>query len=931
MNGVSLSAVLRSALLILLGVVSNSLARASGQSDANAPVQEANKDAQDAEKKTQDSKRKEASSEIADTLGTVTVTGYAKSLERALANKREADVVSDGISAEDVGKYPEQNIAESLQRVTGVQITRSLGDGQFLSVRGLDPKFTDTLFNGRQLPTASGTRAFDFQVLTSNFANQVDVYKSPTPDLPESGLAATVNVQSIKPLDLGAERAALNVEGVYDEQAKQGVKPHVSALYLNTFLDNRLGWMVSVDYNQRRLNDQQFTSDGVLPDSTYTGPGTVYRVFGVHLNDLLGTDRRLSGMSMLQFKVNDNLELHLDTIASRFEQRYNYYQGQNFYPGAGALGASPTDSQTLDRNNVETVWSGSNVFAWMQANMFDFLQETTSTALGGTLTFGDWKIDNELSYGEATEHTTQAYVSWATKAPGANLRYDTTKDPGGPISVGFYNGFNPNDPSNYYFFGVQGAYKEPTRDQIWNYRIDATRSLDSGWLKSVKVGANFEDRTLSSTPNWMGNSGAGYPTDMSPYLILHDNSSFFSSYDGGAQVPSSFMTVNLPKFFSDFPLSQIVAKNPPMQVVTATTVVEEKSEAAYVRVDVGDADGRWKANAGLRAVRTEELSSGYSPTSGAYLIYGLVGGSNSLSYTDASIHAQSHTYNNLLPSLNASYLISDDLIARFAAAKVMQRPDMNLLAAASNPNASTSPPPGGTWVGTLAEGNPDLKPYLANQFDVSLEWYFSKRGIFAADFFLKNVQNLVLTNYTKETVDVAIGSANGPKQPIELSVSQPVNATTTQIKGVELGYQQAFDFLPGFWSGLGAQANFTHIWYGSVVLNQGQPALPLPGISKNTYNLGVYYDNGKFDIHAGYNYRSGWVADPLSYFGDGIFVKGYGQLDLSANYKVNSKLSFNASVVNLTQSALRQDDRYGITRLYDLSGRRYYVGARLNF
>lgn len=918
MRNVAISAAVRGVLLVCAGAMLAPATLARAQDSSGAVAQGApappSSDADETAK-----------------LETVTVTGYARSLERALSNKREADVVSDGISAEDVGKYPEQNIAESLQRVTGVQITRSLGDGQFLSVRGLDPKFTDTLFNGRQFPTASGTRAFDFQMLTSNFANQVDVYKSPTPDLPESGLAATVNVQSIKPLDLGAERAALNVEGVYDEQAKQGIKPHVSALYMNTFLDNRLGWMVSVDYNQRRLNDQQFTSDGVLPDSTYAGPGTAYRVFGLHLNDLLGTDRRFSGMSMLQFKVNDNFELRLDTIASRFEQRYDYYQGQNFYPGAGALGPSPTDAQSLDGNHVETTWSGGNVFAWLQANSFDFLQEMNSTALAGTLSFGDWKIENELSYGEASEHTTQIYVSWATKAPGAHLWYDTTKDPGGPISYGFYNGFDPNDKSNYYFFGVQGAYKQPTRDRIWSYRADATRTLDSGWFKSLKFGVNFEDRILSNSPNWMGNSGAGYPADMAPYLMLHHNSSFFSSYDGGAQVPSSFLTVNLPKFFSDFPLSQIVTNNPPAQVVTATTVVEEKSESAYARVDLGDADGRWKANAGVRAVRTEESSSGFVPAPGAYLIYGLVGGSNSLSYSSASIRAQSHTYNNLLPSLNLSYLINDDLIARFAAAKVMQRPDMNLLAAASNPNAATGPPPSGTWTGTLAKGNPELKPYLANQFDISLEWYFNKRGILAADFFLKNVQNLVLTNYSKQIADVAVGSAGGPQQTIELSVSQPVNATTTQIKGLEVGYQQAFDFLPGVWSGFGAQANYTRIWYGSVVLNQGQPALPLPGISKDTYNLGLYYDNGKFDIHAGYNYRSRWVYDPLSYFGDGIFVKGYGQLDLSANYKVNSKLSFNASIVNLTQSALKQEDKYGVTRLYDLSGRRYYVGARLNF
>ena len=870
-----------------------------------------------------------------DSLDEIVVTGYAISLEKAIQNKRDADVISDGISAEDIGKYPEQNIAESLQRVTGVQITRSLGDGQYLSVRGLDPKFTDTLYNGRQLPSGSGTRAFDFQVLSSNFASQVDVYKSPTADMLESGLAATVNVQSIRPLTVGGERAAITAEGVYDEQARAGVKPHLSGLYTNTFMDNRLGWTVSVDLNERRIDDQQASSDGVLPDSSYTGAGTAYRLFSMHLNDLVGTDKRVSATSMLQFKVNDALELRLDTIASKFEQRYQYFQGQNFYMGAGALGPSPTASETFDANNVETVWSGSNVFAWMQANSFDYIQTMTSTALAGTLTLRDWTIDSEVSFGQAREETTQMYVSWATPSPGGSLTYNTTVDPGGPVNRVFTNGFDPNNPNNYAFNNVQGAYNEPTTDRIWTGKIDAAHPIGFGWIKDVKVGVNYEDRTLANTPNFIGAFGGGFPANMNQYLMMDNNPNFFSSYGGGANIPRNFLTVNLNKFFTAFPLSTLAAEHPPVQSLTTTTMVEEKSESAYARIDLTSADGRWKGNAGLRAVHTEELSSGYVPTPDANLVYGLFGGANSLSYSAAAIQAQSQSYSNLLPSFNLAYTIADDLVTRLAVARVMQRPDMNLLAAASSPNASTGPPPSGAWIGTLAKGNPALQPYLSNQFDVSLEWYFGKRSILAADFFLKDVKNMVLTNYTKETDNVTLAGSqtstfpSGTVLPINFAVSEPVNAQATTIKGVEFDYQQPFEFLPGPLRALGAQANYTHIWSGDVVLNQGQPALPLTGVSSNTYNLGAYYDNSRVDVHAVYNYRSQWVQDPLSYFGDGIFVKGYGQLDLSANYNVNSSLSINASVVNLTESPLIQVDKYNINRLYELSGRRFYLGVHV--
>jgi TonB-dependent receptor len=868
-------------------------------------------------------------------LEEVVVTGYAGSLERAIENKRVADVISDGISAEDIGKFPEQNLAESLQRITGVQITRRLGNGAFISVRGLDPKFTNTLYNGRQVPSGSGSRAFDFQVLPTNFAQRVDVYKTPTADMPESGLAATVNMQTIQPLTYGQTRGVLNVEGAYDEQASTSITPRASALYTDTFMDDRLGWMVGVDYNERDFDVQNTGTDGVIEDASYTGPGTAYRVFGLRANDNVGTDKRWSAVSALQFKVNDVLELRADTLVSRFEQRYNFYQGQNFYPGAGALGVSPTDSVTLDGNNVETAWSGRNVFAWMQANRFEYEQNLTSTALGATLSLGSWTLDGQASYGHARTESTQLYVSFATRAPGAALTYDASRDPGGPLTVSFYNGFDPNDINNYTFSGIQGSYQAPTTDKIWNFRLDAARQLDTGWLKTLKVGADHANRTLANTPNWLNNTADGFAADMSPYAMINRNPTFFDSYSGGAQPPRNWLTVNLDKFFHDYPMAAYMAAHPAAQQLTSTTEVEEKSTSLYARLDFAMADDRLTGNVGVRAVRTETLSSGFVPPSDAYLIYGL---NNSLSYSAADLLGQDSTYDDVLPNFNLSYQLSDDVVLRFAAARVMQRPDMNLLAAASNPSAPTQPPPAGTWRGTLAKGNPNLKPYRADQVDLSLEWYFGDRSLLAIAGFYKDVKNLVVTRYTDEIHQILLGGnllgsgyQIGDVIPITLSVAQPVNAQATTLKGVEIGYQQPFAFLPGVLSGLGMQANYTHIWSGKVTLNERQGPLPLTGVSDDSYNLGLYYDNGAVDVHAVYNYRSQWVGDAVSNFGDGRYVKGYGQLDLSANYNLNESLAFNASVVNLTEEAEVEVNKYGFNRLYQLTGRRYYLGMRFKF
>jgi TonB-dependent receptor len=868
------------------------------------------------------------------TLQEVVVTGYAASLEKAIQDKFKAGNIVDSISSEGIGQFPEQNLAESLQRVTGVQITRNQGEGQYISVRGMDPKFTDTLYNGRQLPSGSGTRAFDFQVLSGNFAQTVDVYKSPTADLPESGLAATVNVQSIRPLDYGKQRFVATAEGVYDEQSRSNVTPHLGALYTNAFFDHRLGWVVAFDLNERNVDDQSTSTDGVLPDSTFGGPGTAYRVFSLHSADQVGLDRRASVMSMLQFRVNDALELRLDTLDSEFDQSYNWYQGNNFYAGAFALGPETTLSQKLDANNVETQWQGTNVFAWLQANRFHYLQRLTSNALAATVNLANWKVNAEASFGQSREETTQMYVSWATKSPGATLAYDTTQDPGGPVGYSF-SGYNPNDPNNYYFFGEQGQYKAPTTDRIVNFKVDATRALEYGWLSSIQTGANYEDRTLGSRPNGIANTSNGFASDMSSYLMMDNNPQWLSSYSGPAQFPKNWMTVNLNKFYAAYPLSSFVAANPPVQNLTQTTVVEEKSAAAYAQLDFASSDQRLTGNAGVRLVHTKELSSGFVPAPDATLVYGFAGGTNNITYSSQGVFAQSSSYNDVLPDLNVTYKLADDLLARFAAAQVMQRPDMNLLGESSSPNASSGPPPAGMpWVGTLSEGNPNLKPYRADQFDFSLEWYFGPRGLLAGDFFLKRVKNLVLTNYFTQSGNVTLGLnpsgtsySAGTVLPITFSVAQPENAQSTTLKGVEIAWQQPFTFLPGFLDALGAEANYTHIWTQNVVLNEGKPALPVTGVSANTYNAGLYYDTGKFGVHANYNYRSRWVYDPLSFFNDGIFVQGYGQLDISGGYNVTKWLTISASVLNVTQSAQAQVDEYGVNRLYELNGRRFELGV----
>jgi iron complex outermembrane recepter protein len=864
-------------------------------------------------------------------LDEVVVTGYAASLEKAIQDKFEAVNIIDGISSEGIGQFPEQNLAESLQRVTGVQITRNQGQGQFISVRGLDPKFTNTLYNGRQLPSGSGTRAFDYQVLSGDFANKVDVYKSPNAQMLESGLAATVNVQSINPLEYGKRSIVTTVSGMYEEQARDGMSPHLNALYSDTFVDDRLGWVIAVDYNERKVSDQSSITNGVLPDATQPG---VYRLFGIVLNDQVGSDKRASVMSKLQFRVNDALELRLDTLASKYDQNYNWLQGDSFYP-FNPLGPSTILNQTLDSNNVAVQWTGTNIYNQTAGHRFRYFQELTSSALGAAVSGDTWTFDSEASFGQAREEATNIYNVYASSAPGSTFSYDMTQDPNGPVGFSIAD-FDTTDPDNYPFAAQLGQYEAPTTDKVWMFKIDASRPLELGWLKGLQIGANYQDRTLATTPNSINTADQGF-TDMGRFLRMHQNSEWFDGYHGGAQFPKSWLTVDTDALMAAYPLADYVATHPPTVNLTQKTIVEEESTAAYAQVDFANASGRLTGNAGVRLVRTKEISSGYVPAPDAALILGFAGGTNNITYSDQDIYAQENTYDKVLPNLNLTYRITAQLLTRFAAARVMQRPDMNLLAQSSSPNAATGPLPApAVWVGTLAKGNPNLKPYLSDQFDLTLEWYFGERSLLAAGFFLKDVDNLILTSYHQEEADVYLsqdsnGVPAGSTLPILFTVGQPQNAQQTTLKGAEVAWQQPFTFLPGFLSNFGAQANYSHIWTDPVVLQEGQPALPVTGVSEDTYNVGIYYDSPKFEMHANYNYRSEWVADPLSYFGDGIFAKGYGQLDISGNYNVTPWLSINASVINATNSASVQVNRFDVNRYYGLSGRQYGLGVRASF
>jgi iron complex outermembrane receptor protein len=860
------------------------------------------------------------------TLSGVQVSGFSGSLAKSVADKRTAETISDTISTEDIGKFPEQNIAESLQRITGVQITRSNGEGQFVSLDGLDPKFTEVLYNGRELPSASGSRSFDFTILSSEFVQELTAYKSPTAALPAGGLAGTVNITTLKPLDYGKEHFAGSADGVYDNNAKGGADPHISAVYTNTYLNNTLGWMIGADYNKRKLDVQQYQAFGMQPTTGNLNGVTHYNLQNAtNLAENIGDRTRVSLISALQYKPNDVFEARLDGLYSRFHN--NTVLPVNSLREVNVNG--PVTNSVVDPAGNVVYFDGNGIDNRNNARTDDEIDTLKSIALGGTLTLPGWIIDGEASYSSSKKLYTDISLEALGRASGY---YDLRTDPSGIPSIGYDRGYNPMDPNNLNAIGVNGDVNQPTSDRIRDFKLTATHDVSRGWLSDLQFGVDRTDQTFATGSSALNVSAKavanalglpynrnveGGSFNAAPFVRQFGGSSFLSGYGGASKFPKTWLAADPNALLAKLSLHDLEQLAPLTQNPAAISSLDEKSNAAFVKLDFDSLDGSLSGNVGLRYVRTDESATGYGPDLNTLVFTQQGAVTTSRINTFSTVR---NSYSKLLPSFNVRYSITNDLIARFAAAKVMQRPDLSILAPTTAVSAN---------VNSITEGNPNVAPYLANQFDASLEWYFNKESLLSLAFFYKNVKNFIVSTRTTQTYNVT-QAESGAVVPTTFSVLQPNNGATTQLKGVEIGYQQPFRFLPGIWSGLGALANYTYIQAGKLkVTDTGNP-LALPGVSKNSYNVGVYYENPTYGARLLYNYRSGYVSDPLSYFGDGAFVKGNGQLDFSANYNFNKSLSATFQIVNVTNAPLVTVNNAGINRGWELDGRRYQIGLRLS-
>ena len=849
------------------------------------------------------------------TLEPVIVTGIRASLRESIESKRNSATVVEVITAEDVGKFPDKNLAESLQRVPGVVINKEFGEGERVSLRGTAPNLTRTLLNGHALATAdwfildqlNTTRSFNYLMLPSDIIGRVEVHKSSQADFEEGGIGGTVNVITRNPLDLESMAVFGSVQMAYTDLADK-TTPQATAMFNWKNDAENVGLLISGIYQKREIRRDGVEVLGYFPvdiDPT----ASVNEVLAPALigSALFKQERVRTGANIgLQLQPNDRLDFNLTALYSKFDAdniNANFLTwGTRAIGNGGTLTNVTVVENTAVAGRMTSADDGTTDFGAVYDAINRFATaETMDISLDTTVhDVGDWSLHFKLGYTEASGDTdAQPFVEFG--APAA-FTYDLR---GRTPSVQFEN-VDPTDPADMTFI-FSSLHQILNDDDEAYFYVDGSRPIDFGAFSGLRLGAKATDHERVLTFNATTYGGFHVPINATP-----------STTFAGPLTPGDFLDEiasagTLDQYWqidragtSQFLFDNFNSGPGRVTYPQQSFSVEERSYAGYVMGDIEA--GKWRGNLGVRVVLTEQTSRGnvVSPNGSISNPFG--------NYDPISVERD---YTEVLPSLNLSYDLTDATKLRFTAARTMTRPDFTDIA----PRASLNP---GALTGTA--GNPDLDPYLANQGDLALEWYPDDNSILAVGLYYKDIESFITDNPV--TLVFPVQSATSPNAACTQTgpnmfdcpflINQRANGGGGRIYGAELALTKPIA------GGFGVQANYT---YSDAEADNGDP---IPGNSENAFNLTAYYENERVSARLAYTYRSEFFVtfDRSTQLNQDDLKS----LDASVSVNITDSLALTFDGVNLTNEEIFQyaTDTFRPRAIYD-NGRIYFVGARFKF
>jgi TonB-dependent receptor len=888
-------------------------------------------------------------------LDTVTVTGFRGALEKALDKKRSEIGVVDAIVAEDIADFPDLNLAESLQRIPGVSISRDAGEGRNISVRGLDSQFTRVRINGMEaLTTTGGTdssgganrgRGFDFNVFASELFNSIVVRKTSSADIEEGALGATVDLQTARPFDYDGFTFVTGAQLGYNDLASD-LDPRATMLISNTWADNKFGALLSVAYTKRRLLEEGHStvrwdngpSSGGFAGTPAAESASVFHPRIPRYGVMEHEQERLGVTASFQFDPTDRTSLGLDVMYADLDatRTENFLNGLSFSRGACAAGTAGAACRAAgaggkpDTVVLESVVDDRGNLVYGRFNNVDVRSEARYDELETKFTQFNFYADHELTDdfklhfegGRAKSEFENPIQTTITldRTNAQNYIYDYRNDDRLPVIT---NGFDVNNPAQWAF--INGVSEIRLRPQYADNTIDNV-SLGMSWVLTdgftLKGGGQFKEYTFDSREERRASElvvpalPAGTSlADFTRTIKLED---IRNVGDGQWLIPDIDAFNRAFDIYSDegiFAVSDTVSS-----VLGNNRSVTERDQGFWLQGDFTTQIGSLplSGNVGLRQVTTRQSSTGWST----------VGGQPVLTTVERS-------YEDTLPSFNLVADVTPDFLIRFAAAKVMARPGLGNLTPGVTVNVS-----GGNRV--VNGGNPLLDPFRAKTADLSFEWYFAEESLLALGLFYKDIDSFVQTSretrpYSTSGLPESLLAGTGATVNDDFQFNIPLNTPGGPLKGLEFTYQQPFVFLPGFWSDFGVQLNYTYVDSKIQYMTAaGATSLrtDLTGLSKNAYNATFYYEGDKFSARVSAAYRDDFLTTvPGRNNND---VEGTAEtltIDMSASYKINEHFELTLEGLNLTDEFQDQwvDSIGDRASVYHHTGRQYFLGARYKF
>jgi iron complex outermembrane recepter protein len=862
----------------------------------------------------------------------IVITGLRRSLQSAQNLKRNSDQIVDAIVAEDIGKLPDVTASAALARVTGVQVNRGAGEAAGVQIRGLPD--ISTTYNGREIFTAEN-RNVAIQDFPAGVVQALEVYKSGTANLIEGGVGGQVNVRSRRPFDFDGFEISGSLTGVHWEQS-QKLNWNGNLMVSNRW-DTGIGEigvlvnaaMTNIDFLDATREVDRFMTPA--PGET-AAPGsalTATRPNGQGIFYGSGHRWRPSVNGAIQWKPAANLEIYVDGLFQGYRSK-----DRNMWLFTPTGGDNATYSNVVLRENGSvqsmTVTGADTPNGY---NAFNKAKTDTYQVAGGFKWSNDrLKIDGDVAYTDSTYTQREFNIDTAfTSSPVRNVNFDIADGPGGGV-IDFVN-FNTADPANYRLRGLFDRAYEAQGDDI-QARLDASYETGISFIDRIDVGFRYNDRNASrrNGQRYAELSALNVPFTSLPVEIGQYPRGFrFDNY----QRQTAFPGATFDSVFANIEALQRIAQGgsdvydelgTPAFNETETFLANEKAYAGYAQLHYTfEAGVPIDGLIGVRGVRTKTTVSGNS--------FDLATGV----YTPIS---QANEYTDWLPNASLRAKLTDKLQLRFAYNQTRTRPSFADL----NPSTTVGTPPSAcTEFGvddqncriTYTSGNPTLQPLQSDNYDISLEWYFSRSGSLTGSVFRRDVSNFIFRN---DTIQEIVGAP-------DIITNRPTNAGSGRIQGAEASFTSFLDIasLPEWVQGFGFQANYTYIDASTELqpdFRETRPGQqPFPGVSKHAFNLVGMYERPSFSARLAYNWRSDFVMDYNNFqsgFVSPTKQDAYGTLDLSTTITPIENVTIAFDVLNMLGTPIKTYRSYndvGDSYPFQVKyiERVYSLGARFRF